>query len=196
VKTEQKFTNTIIDYIFDLTFSINIFYATDFFNLECLFFRSLQPNNLNKQLSFVESMDEFMTNFETRFKSSIWIKAIDFTKFHISGGCVVNCLCKQPFLDTAVEPVDINFNDNSFSEFDGAVADVFSNLTSFLSKIDHQLSPTLIENSGSTHTAILPFDIKLRFNFKDIPGKTNPVSYVLHSSDLDISQVAFTGESN
>ncbi|CAF4578594.1 unnamed protein product [Rotaria sp. Silwood1] len=156
--------------------------------LKCSFFRSLQKNNLNKESSFVESIAEFMTNFATRFKSPMWIEAIDFTKFHISGGCIVNSLCKQPFPDTALEQVDINFNGNSLSEFEGAVANVFSNLTSILSKNDHRLSATLIKKSSSIYTAILPFDIKLRFNFKDVPEKTNPVSYVLYSSDLDASK--------
>ncbi|CAF3478219.1 unnamed protein product [Rotaria socialis] len=123
---------------------------------ECLFFRTLQSNILNKQISFVASMTEFMKNFENRFKSSVWIEAIDFTKFHISGGCIVNSLCEQPFPDTTTEQIDINFNGNSFNEFDEAVAN-------------------------------------LQFNFKDVPEITNPMSYVLHSSDIDISQVAFTG---
>ncbi|CAF1364671.1 unnamed protein product [Rotaria sordida] len=143
---------------------------------KCSFFRSLQKNNSNKESSFVESIAEFMTNFATRFMSPMWIEAIDFTKFHISGGCIVNSLCKQPFPDTALEQVDINFNGNSFSEFEGAVANVFSNLTSILSKNDHRLRATLIKKSSSIYTAILPFDIKLRFNFKDVPEKTNPVS--------------------
>ncbi len=164
-----------------------------FFNLECLFFRSLQHNILNKQLSFVESIDEFMMNFEMRFKSSLWIEAIDFNKLHISGGCIANSLCKQPFPDTATEQVDINFNGGSFNEFDAAVANVFANLTSILSKNDDHLHATLIKNGNGSYNAVLPSNIQLRFNFKNVPDKTDPVSYVLHSSDVDISQVAFTG---
>jgi hypothetical protein len=138
-------------------------------------------------------MADFMTNFQTRFKYSLWIEAIDFNKFHISGGCIVNSLCNQPFPDTTTEEVDINFNGNSFEEFDDAVSNVFVNLASILSKNGHHLSATLIKKSNGSYNAILPFDTKLRFNFKDIPEKTNPVTYVLHSSDLDISQVVFTG---
>jgi hypothetical protein len=137
-----------------------------------------------------------MMNFESRFKSSVWIEAIDFTQFHISGSCIVNSLCKQPFPDTGIEQVYINFKGNSFNEFGNAVADVFAKLTSILSKNDHHLSATLIKKSSSIYNAILPFDIKLRFNFKDVPERTDPVSYVLHCSDLDISQVVFTGETN
>ena len=164
-----------------------------FFNLECLSFQSLQHNNLNKELSYVESIAEFMMNFKIRFKSSVWIEAIDFTRFHISGGCIVNCLCKQPFPDTIIEKVDINFNGNSFDEFDEAVNSAFVNLASILSKNDRHLNATLVKKNKSVYNAILPFEIKLRFNFKDIPENTNPVSFVLHCSDLDISQVAFTG---
>jgi hypothetical protein len=86
-----------------------------------------------------------MMNFESRFKSSVWIEAIDFAKFHISGGCIVNSLCKQPFSDTSIEQVDINFNGNSFNEFDDAVANVFTNLTSTLSENGHRLSTSLIK---------------------------------------------------
>ncbi|CAF2071869.1 unnamed protein product [Rotaria magnacalcarata] len=160
---------------------------------ECLFFRTLQSNILNKQISCVASMTEFMKNFENRFKSSVWIEAIDFTKFHISGGCIVNSLCEQPFPDTTTEQIDINFNGNSFNEFDEAVANVFTNLTLVLSKNGRHLSVKLIKESCSIYHAILPFDIKLQFNFKDVPEITNPMSFVLHSSDIDISQVAFTG---
>jgi hypothetical protein len=137
-----------------------------------------------------------MMNFESRFKSSVWIEAIDFAKFHISGGCIVNSLCKQPFSDTSIEQVDINFNGNSFNEFDDAVANVFTNLTSTLSENGHHLSTSLIKKGSSIYNAILPFDIKLQFDFKDVPEKTDSVSYVLHCSDLDVSQVAFTGETN
>ncbi|CAF1482333.1 unnamed protein product [Rotaria magnacalcarata] len=138
-------------------------------------------------------MTEFMKNFENRFKSSVWIEAIDFTKFHISGGCIVNSLCEQPFPDTNIEQIDINFNGNSFNEFDEVVANVFANLTLILSKNGHHLSAKLIKKSSSIYNAILPFDIKLKFNFKDVPEITNPVSFVLHSSGIDISQVAITG---
>ncbi|CAF3461355.1 unnamed protein product, partial [Rotaria sp. Silwood2] len=95
----------------------------------CLFFQKLQNNILNKRILFVKSIAEFMMNFENRFKSSVWIEAIDFTKFHISGGCVVNSLCKQPFPDTFIEQIDINFNGNSHNEFIDAVANAFTNLT-------------------------------------------------------------------
>jgi len=131
-------------------------------------------------------------NFETRFKSSTWIEAIDFNKFHISGGCVVNIVCKQPFSDIATEQIDINFNGHSFSEFDDAVAIAFANLTSILSK-KGSFGLKLTKKANGGYNVILPFDIKLQFNYKDVPGEADPVSYVLHSSDLDISQVALIG---
>jgi hypothetical protein len=160
--------------------------------LECLFFRSLEHDVLNKQLSFVGSFDEFMIHFENRFKCSAWVAAIDFTKFHISGGCIVNCLCKQPFTDTSTEPIDVNFNGSSFDQFDDAVAKVFTNLASIL--LNHGLPcATLTKQNNGVYSMILPFDVVLRFIFKGIIGNTDPVSYILHSSDLDVSQVAFTG---
>lgn len=164
-----------------------------FFHLECLSFRSLQHTNLNEQLSFVESPAEFMKNFDNRFKSSLWIEAIDFKNFHISGGCLVNSLCKQPFSDTNTEKIDINFNGNSFNEFDNAVTNLFAHLKFILSKKIDQTQATLVKKNNGSYDAILPFDVQLQFNFKNVPDETDPVSYVLHSSDLDISQIAFTG---
>ncbi|CAF4223571.1 unnamed protein product, partial [Adineta steineri] len=121
-----------------------------------------------------------MTNFESRFKCSKWLEAIDFNKFHISGGCIVNSLCKQPFSDTTAQQVDINFNGhsfhefNSFYEFDNDVAFTFSNLKSIMLKNGY-------------------FDIDLTKKANDVPIGTDPVSYALHSSDLDITQVALKG---
>ncbi|CAF3472874.1 unnamed protein product [Rotaria sp. Silwood1] len=163
---------------------------------ECQFFRPFEHNMLNKKLLFVESISEFMTNFEIRFKASSWIKAIDFNKFHISGGCIVNSLCKHSFPDTTIEKVDINFNGNSFHEFEDAVDNVYTDLTKIMSKNNHYLSTTLVKKSNGGYIIVLPFNIQLQFNFKNVPNNTNPVSYVLHSSDIDVSQVAFTGEKN
>ncbi|CAF3422167.1 unnamed protein product [Rotaria sp. Silwood1] len=160
---------------------------------ECQFFRPFEHNMLNKKLLFVESISEFMTNFEIRFKASSWIKAIDFNKFHISGGCIVNSLCKHSFPDTTIEKVDINFNGNSFHEFEDAVDNVYTDLTKIMSKNNHYLSTTLVKKSNGGYIIVLPFNIQLQFNFKNVPNNTNPVSYVLHSSDIDVSQVAFTG---
>ena len=138
-------------------------------------------------------MGEFMINFENRFKLSTWIEAIDFTQFHISGGCVVNCLCKQPFPDTATEPVDVNFNGDSLDQFDDAVAQVFANLTSITLK-NGRLPPTLTKKNNGVCRVTLSPDVALHFNFKYITEDADPISYVLHSSDLDVSQAAFTGQ--
>lgn len=173
-----------------------IFKGSLFLYLESAFIRSIEHNIRNNQLSFVESISEFMINFDNRFKSSLWIKAINFNTFHISGGSIVNSLCTQPFFDTSTEEVDINFNGDSFNEFDDAVVDTFSRLTTIFSKIDYDLQPTLVKNSNLVYIIILPLDIKLRFNFKNVLNEVDPVCYVLYSSDLDISQVAFTGQIN
>ena len=134
-----------------------------------------------------------MINFENRFKLSTWIEAIDFAQFHISGGCVVNCLCKQPFPDTATEPVDVNFNGDSLDQFDDAVAHVVANLT-WITLKNGRLPPTLTKkNNGICRVTMSP-DVALHFNFKYITEDADPISYVLHSSDLDVSQAAFTGQ--
>ncbi|CAF1547664.1 unnamed protein product [Adineta steineri] len=40
---------------------------------------------------------------------------------------------------------------------------------------------------------ILPSNFTLQFNYKDVPVGTDPVSYALYSSDLDITQAALKG---
>jgi len=135
-----------------------------------------------------------MVNFERRFKSDLWMKAIDFGKFHIAGGCIVNSLCNEPFPDIVSQQIDINFHGSSYSDFDDAVTKVFVNLTAMLSHHGHHSSATLTKKGSCVYNAILPFDVKLRFNFKDIPDDINPVSYALHGSDIDVTQVAFTGQ--
>ncbi|CAF3846636.1 unnamed protein product, partial [Adineta steineri] len=122
----------------------------------------------------------------------------DFNKFHISGGCIVNSLCKQPFSDTTAQQVDINFNGhsfhefNSFYEFDNDVAFTFSNLKSIMFKNGY-FDVELTKKANGSYIIILPFNVTLQFNYKDVPIGTDPVSYVLHSSDLDITQVALKG---
>ncbi|CAF4109602.1 unnamed protein product [Adineta steineri] len=51
----------------------------------------------------------------------------------------------------------------------------------------------LTKKANGSYIIILPFNITLQFNYKDVPIGTDPVSYVLHSSDLDITQVALKG---
>ena len=168
--------------------------ARIFFCVECFFFRSSQQADLNKQLSFVATLAEFGINFERRFKSALWIEAIDFGKFHVAGGCIVNSLCKEPFPDIVHQQIDISFHGNSYSDFDDAVTKVFENLKSMLLRNDHQSSATLMKKGSGVYNTILPFGVQLRFNFKDIPQDANPVSYALHGSDIDVTQVAFTGQ--
>ncbi|CAF0869286.1 unnamed protein product [Adineta steineri] len=160
---------------------------------ECQLFRPLAHDVLNKNLIFVEHISEFIMNFEDRFKLFTWIKAIDFNKFHISGGCIVNCLCKHPFSDTVIEMVDINFNGNSFHEFNDAVHNIYVDLMKIMSEKNYSPNTTLVKKSNGGYIIELPFNIQLQFNFKNVPNNTNPISYVLHSSDIDVSQVAFTG---
>lgn len=142
-------------------------------------------------------MTEFIANFENRFQSSSWIAAIDFNTFHISGGCIINCLCQQPFLDSVMQEVDVNYHGDSFAGFDDAVAIALERVTSMLSGNNHLGTIfTKKKDGGGVYDVVLPFGVKLRFNFKNVQDMTNPLSYILHGSDLDISQVAYTGQTN
>nr|AEN94421.1 putative fungal ankyrin repeat-containing protein [Adineta vaga] len=135
-----------------------------------------------------------MTNFESRFKSHEWIEAIDFNIFHISDGCILNSLCCEPFLDACDQQVDVNYNGDSYNEFKHAVVGAFANLTSLISKnTGHHAHNELIKKDNGIYIAKLHFGITLCFRFKYVPDATTPISYVLHSSDIDISQIAYTG---
>ena len=163
-------------------------------HLESTSFYSQNHKNLNNQLNFVQTITQFMANFETRFKSYEWIEAIDFNKFHISGGCIVNSLCCEPFLDTSDQQVDVNFNGTSYAVFEDAVGNTFANLTSAIAKkTDHYSGITLIKKDNGVYIVKLPFGIALSFHFKYVPAGTAPISYILHSNDIDISKIAYTG---
>ena len=170
--------------------------CTRLFDLECQFFRSVGWNARNENLSFVESIAEFISNFESRCKASLWMHAIDFNSFHISGGCIVDSLCKHPPESVAVANVDINFNGDLFCKFQSAVNHAYADLVKIPPKDGVLSNMTLMKKrDGSYIIALLP-NIQLKFNFKNVPGNTDSVSYVLHSSDIDASQIAFTGEKN
>lgn len=164
-----------------------------FFDLECSLFQSANHEALNKDLLFVESMDEFLANFESRFHTSLWIPAINFNDFHVSGGCILNSLCKTPFFDTNMQMVDINFHGNTFQEFDMAVYTVFTSLSMMTTTDNGNPSIIIKKKANGSYIVTLPCKIQLQFNFKDVPPMANPVSYTLHSSDIDISQIALTG---
>lgn len=168
--------------------------CTEHFDLECQFFGSDQPNTPRRSLSFVRSIAAFMKNFETCFKASLWIQAINFQSFHISGGCIVDSLCKHSPTGNLAESVDINFNGNSFFEFDVAVNLVHADLVKIQSKKNSFSSVTLVKRSSACYIIALLPTIQLRFNFKNVSDNMSSVSYVLHSSDIDASQIAFTGE--
>ena len=170
------------------------FYILLCLHLESTSFCSQNHNNRKNQLNFVQTIAQFMTNFESRFKSSEWIEAIDFNIFHISGGCILNSLCCEPFLDTCDQQVDVNYNGDSYDEFKHAVVDTFANLTSIISKkIGHQTYNELIKKDNGIYIAKLHFGVTLCFRFKRVSDVTTPISYALHSSNIDISQIAYTG---
>lgn len=163
------------------------------FDLECSLFQTTNHEMLNKDLLFVESMDEFLSNFESRFHSSEWLPAINFDHFHVSGGCVLNSLCKTRFFDTDVQIIDINFHGNTFQDFDTAVLNVFSSLSIMTTSDNENSAIILKKKDNGSYILTLPCKSQLQFNFKDVPVMTNPVSYILYNSDIDITQVAFTG---
>lgn len=89
----------------------------------------------------------------------------------------------------------MNFNGDSFDQFDDAVAQIFANLTSITRK-NGRLPATLMKKSNGVCRVTLSSGVVLHFNFKDITEDANPISHVLHGSDLDVSQAAFTGQIN
>lgn len=162
------------------------------FHLECLVFPLAGRNIINKRVSFVNSMDEFKINFDRHFKLNDWFDAIDFKKFHISGGSLVGSLCREPIRSPNAEPIDINFNGSSLATFEHEVMVTLAHLESVTSKTD-SINPQLTKKTNGVYDIKLSFNIILRFHFKDIPENKDPISHVLYGSDIDLSQVAFTG---
>ena len=144
--------------------------------------------------TFVNTVKEFRKNFDARFSSIHWINAIDFSKFTIVGGCVLNALCHLPFPDTREQDINLVYPLGSPIEFEASVMkciDVLRQITAQYSKQE-----IIIEQiPGSLRYDIhLPCDIKLNFLYISATQHLNNSLWsILNNFDIDLCQVGYTG---
>lgn len=144
-------------------------------------------------VKYVTSANEFFKNLNNRFMSSEWLDTIDFSKFVIVGGCVVNALFHSSFPDFKEQDVNLISVTIDPLEFEAAVTNVINMLQKRVLK-DSKNQLKVEKVPGSLNCDIfLPCGIKLNFLFKSVPNSQIPLSHVLHNFDMDICQVAFTG---
>ncbi|CAF1370220.1 unnamed protein product [Adineta steineri] len=158
------------------------------------FFQMRNDPNYQVNLTFVSNFNEFRKNFDNRFSSVHWIDAIDFSKFLIVGGSVINALCQSPFIDTREQDINLIYPSAYPIEFEAAVMkciDVLQNITSQYSK--HQI---IIEKTpGKLRFDIhLPCGVKLNFLYITcLEHRNNSLSSILDGFDIDLCQIAYTG---
>ena len=141
----------------------------------------------------MKTLNEFQKNLATRFSSAEWLEAIDFSKFAIVGGCVINGLCQSPFPDTNQQDINLVYPANDGTDFEIAVMNVVTKLQTMTSKyLTHKIkvekTPGLLR-----YDVLLPCGLQLNFLYTPIQYSKNPLSHILHNFDMDICQIAFIG---
>lgn len=146
-------------------------------------------------MTFIDTMKEFKENLAIRFSSHVWLEAIDFSKWAIVGGCVLNALCRSAFPDTKQQDINLVYFVNDTLGFKKSIDITINNLN----KIASQYSPKEIkvERIPGTpdYNVFLPCHVRLKFTWTNTLNAKNPLSFILHNFDMDICQVAFTGKS-
>ena len=146
-----------------------------------------------RNLVFVRTMDEFKENLASRFLSTLWLKAIDFSKLVIAGGCVLNALCRSPFSDTEEQDVNLFYYAADTSDFETIVQNTVNNLNKTIS-LDLKNAIKMEKVSGaSSYNVYLPYNVLLNFSSISTGDSKQPLSHILHNFDMDICQVAFAG---
>lgn len=144
-------------------------------------------------LIFVHTVHEFKENLAARFSSTLWLEAIDFSKLIIAGGCVVNALCRSPFSDTKEQNVNLFYYADDTSNFEKIVQSTVNNLNRIIC-VDLSNAIKMEKVPGvSSYNVFLPSNIHLNFSSISTRNSKQSLSHILHNFDMDICQVAFTG---
>ncbi len=153
----------------------------------------VEDRSRHKNMTFVRTVDEFKMNLEVRFSSVLWLEAIDFSKFVIAGGCVLNALCKLPFPDTKGQDVNLIYYTDNLSDFEITVQNTIDDLKKIISS--NPTNAIKIEKvpGSSCYNVFLPCNVRLNFSTISVGNSKQTISHILHNFDIDISQVAFTG---
>ncbi|CAF4068105.1 unnamed protein product [Adineta steineri] len=158
------------------------------------YFNKNQDRNCCLDMTFVRTMEEFNQNLATRFSSNTWIGAIDFSKWAIIGGCVLNALCQSPFPDTKQQDINLVYYVNDILDFKRSIDDTVNNLYTIVSqKLHNEIKMERIPGTPD-YNVFLPGHIRLNFTWTSLGNSKNPLSHILHNLDMDICQVGFTGD--
>jgi hypothetical protein len=156
-------------------------------------FPSIEDRSYHKDMTFVRTVDEFKMNLAVRFSSVLWLEAIDFSKFVVAGGCVLNCLCKLAFPDTKDQDVNLIYYTETLSDFDITVQSTIHVLKKIIYKNPTNAIKVEKVPGLSCYNVFLPCNVQLNFSTISIGNSKQTISHILHNFDIDISQVAFTG---
>ncbi|CAF3285241.1 unnamed protein product [Rotaria sp. Silwood2] len=158
------------------------------------YFNKNEDRNGCSRMIFVHTVNEFKENLVTRFSSDEWLGAIDFSKWVIAGGCVLNALCRSPFPDTKQQDINLMYYVSEILDFNKSIDTTVNNLNKMVSQGSRK--EIKVEKIPGTpcYNVFLPCHIRLKFTWTDIGNSKNPVSHILHNFDMDICQVAFTGD--
>ena len=170
-------------------------YRHIFFILVNKYFNKNENRSCLSNLTFVKTMKEFKQNLAVRFASNVWLDAIDFSKLVIVGECVLNTLCRSPFLDTKQQDINLVYYRNDILDFKKSIGLVVNNLKKLVSQdIRNQIKIERIPGTPD-YNVFLPCHLRLNFTGTNIGNSKYPLSHILHNFDMDICQVVFTGKS-
>ena len=166
-----------------------------FFILVNKYFNKNDNRSCLSNLTFVHTMTEFKQNLAVRFVSDLWLEAIDFSKWVMVGGCVLNALCRSPFLDTEQQDINLVYYRNDIFDFKKSIDLVVNNLKKLVSQdIRNQIKIERIPGTPDGNV-FLPCHLRLNFTWTNIGNSKYSLSHMLQNFDMDICQVAFNGKS-
>ncbi|CAF4705188.1 unnamed protein product, partial [Rotaria sp. Silwood2] len=119
---------------------------------------------------------------------------MDFSKWAVVGGCVLNALCRSPFSDTQQQDINLVYYVNDILGFKKSIDVTVNNLNKILSQDSR--NEIKVEKIPGTpdYNVFLPCQVTLNFAWANVGNSKNPLSHILHNFDMDICQVAFTGD--
>lgn len=139
-------------------------------------------------------MEEFKQNLAVRFSSDAWLKAIDFSKWAIIGGCVLNALCQSPFPDTKQQDINLVYYLHDILDCKRSIDLIVHSLSKIVSPdLRNEIKIEKIPGTPA-YNVFLPCHVCLNFIWTPIGSSKNPLSHILHNLDMDICQVAFIGK--
>ena len=165
-----------------------------FFILVNKCFNKNENRSCLSNLTFVKTMKEFKQNLAVCFVSNVWLDTIDFSKWVIVGGCILNALCRLPFLGTKQQDINLVYYRNDILDFKKSIDLVVNNLKKLASQdIRNQIKIKRIPGTPD-YNVFLPCHTRLNFVWTNIGNSKYSFSHILHNFDMNICQVVFTGK--